>query len=231
MKLKHPTGKIGAAWRRRWHFTAAVLLFWTAASASLSAQGTGSASAVRNLDMFYTLADSAASMLVSSLPVANVPVTLSFNLPGSYSVFRAAFTESLKKRNMQLYFAGAADSSVSPGSTAPVSAEITIDRADLDYHDSFRDGWFGDVKARRSVKLGGSFVILNNGAVSQVKRFQFASSDTVLYDDLKNIENSEFPFTRSEYPPEPFFQNMVEPVIAVGAAAAAVYLFFTIRSK
>jgi hypothetical protein len=55
--------------------------------------------------------------------------------------------------------------------------------------------------------------------------------DTIKVDDIKNLENISFKFTTGSLPPEPFFSGLFEPVFALGTAAAAVILFFTIRSK
>jgi len=39
------------------------------------------------------------------------------------------------------------------------------------------------------------------------------------------------PFTRAELPPEPFFSGLLEPAVAIGSAAVAIYLLFAVRSK
>jgi len=64
-----------------------------------------------------------------------------------------------------------------------------------------------------------------------VKNFKFNYIDTVDANKIKNIEDPAIPFTQAALPAEPFFSSIYEPVIAVGAAALTVILFFTVRSK
>jgi hypothetical protein len=82
---------------------------------------------------------------------------------------------------------------------------------------------------QRKIDLSGSYSISKETVISE--RFDYAYIDTVSVDDAKAIENPSFPFTQAEIPSEPFFSSLLEPAIAIGSAALAVILFFTIRSK
>ena len=81
----------------------------------------------------------------------------------------------------------------------------------------------------RNVTLSGNYSV-NQPEVS-VRNFRYSYSDTVNANMIKKIENPAFPFTQASIPAEPFFSSIYEPVIAVGAAALTVILFFTVRSK
>ena len=92
-----------------------------------------------------------------------------------------------------------------------------------------RDGLLGDEKVPRILELKGNYLIKNSKET--VKTFEYFYADTISVDEIKSVENISYPFTQAEVPAEPFFSNLWEPVIAIGAAAVAVYLFFSVRSK
>jgi len=64
-----------------------------------------------------------------------------------------------------------------------------------------------------------------------MQKFEFTKIDTVKVEDINSLENPAFPFTQASVPPEPFLSGIAEPIIAIGTAALAVVLFFTIRSE
>ena len=82
-------------------------------------------------------------------------------------------------------------------------------------------------ESKREISLKGNYFYSGSGK----KDFSYSSNDTVKVDDIKNLENVSFKFTNGTLPPEPFFTGLFEPVVALGTAAAAVILFFTVRSK
>ena len=61
--------------------------------------------------------------------------------------------------------------------------------------------------------------------------YKYNFSDTVALSNINNLQNIAYSFTSPEIPNEPFFSSLLEPTIAIGTAAVAVYLFFNIRSK
>lgn len=107
-----------------------------------------------------------------------------------------------------------------------------LEEANVNYSELFRDGIFGEFLVSRISNIRGKYFIdaeteKNNG----FKNFNFVITDTLLYSDLNEVENIAYPFTTSEIPEEPLFSSALEPAIAIGTAAIAVYLFFNIRSK
>ena len=105
----------------------------------------------------------------------------------------------------------------------------SIDNASVKYGEMERDGFWGDFIMPRKIELGGNYSLSNRIINSQT--FNLTYYDTVAVDNVKVIENPSFPFTQGEVPSEPFFSGLFEPVVAIGSAAIAVILFFTIRSK
>ena len=101
----------------------------------------------------------------------------------------------------------------------------------INYTDVFKDGLFGTYLLRRDAYLNGSFFLTKNGKINDVNSFNNSLADTVLYSEVSQLDNIAYPFTSAELPDEPFFSSTLEPVIAIGTAAVAVYLFFNIRSR
>ena len=83
----------------------------------------------------------------------------------------------------------------------------------------------------REAALSGSYILKEDEKMIKSGMFNFSKIDTVKYDDINSLENQGIPFTTAEVPPEPFFSSLLEPAIAIGAAALTIYLFFNVRSK
>ncbi|MBK8945207.1 MAG: hypothetical protein IPM32_08040 [Ignavibacteriae bacterium] len=101
----------------------------------------------------------------------------------------------------------------------------------VEYPEMFRDGIFGEYLVNRKVELESSFYFSANGNLSKVENFVYNYSDTLAYEEINSVQNIAYGFTSPEIPSEPFFSSLVEPTIAIGTAAVAVYLFFNVRSK
>ena len=107
--------------------------------------------------------------------------------------------------------------------------QYIIKDASVNYGDIYRDGFLGDYYVPRLIQVSGNFNMAGKTIVTH--EFNYTNKDTVKVDNVKNLENPAYPFTQGKLPSEPFFSGIIEPVIAVGTAALAVILFFTIRSK
>ncbi|MDX1700172.1 MAG: hypothetical protein R3250_06105 [Melioribacteraceae bacterium] len=109
--------------------------------------------------------------------------------------------------------------------------DFTLIEARTDYPEIFKDHIFGNYLISRTSKITYSYSMVKGDERGMVYENAISLSDTVLYSDLPKLENVAYSFTSSEVPDEPFFSSALEPVIAIGTAAVAVYLFFNIRSK
>lgn len=112
-----------------------------------------------------------------------------------------------------------------------VKLNYNFDEARIKYVDVYRDGLFGTYMTQRIAAISGSFFINEDGNIDNSENFEYSLKDSVLYSDISSLENIGYSFTNSEIPEEPFFSSTLEPVIAIGTAAVAVYLFFNIRSR
>jgi len=166
-----------------------------------------------NMQVFYNLADSVSQQLISSLPAGNNKINLKLTLGSEYSVLNNKLTAPLYQEGMKIDSSG-------------TEINLTVDNALVVYSEMFRDGWFGDYKVSRMVTLHGSYFISNKG----VTEFTVTAADTIPFDEINNAESMSYQFTHAEVPAEPFFSGLFEPVAAISAAAAAIILFFTVRS-
>ncbi len=199
-----------------------IFLFIVFFSISLYCQpGSSGKGSETNLEAFYSLVDSAANAALAGVPDIRF-VKLNYNFGNIYSVFGNRLIEDFNRGGKKIIVGSNNDSSVT-------EMNFVIDTAFINYGRFFRKKLFGDFYTTRTIILGGSYSIMK--PVAAVKSFSFTLSDTVNADQIQKIENSAFPFTQAPVPAEPFFSTIYEPVIAVGAAALTVILFFTVRSK
>lgn len=77
------------------------------------------------------------------------------------------------------------------------------------------------------------FLIDKNGELNSIANLAASYKDAVKSDAIKFIENDFFPFTKGKAPEtkRSFFDEVIEPVIFVGAAVLTVVLFFSVRTK
>ncbi len=173
-----------------------------------------------NLEIFYSLVDSSVKVMADEIPISQNKINLNLTLGNAYSIFNNQIISSLTKNNKSI---------VDTKNEETINVNYVIDKAGLKYGEIFRDGLLGDEKIPRTLELKGNYLIGNSNNV--VKNFEYAHTDTININQVKEVENISYPFTQSEVPAEPFFTNLWEPLIAIGAAAVAVYLFFSVRSK
>jgi hypothetical protein len=175
-----------------------------------------------NLEQFYSLTDSVAEQVNNELPDEQDKIQLSQNLGEQYSLFSNHIKTAFIKNGKEVF-----DFPQEEMNTPHVN--IVIEGAGVEYGEMFRDGWFGAHYVQRYCALYGNY--LQTFSVEGKKKFEFSIIDTVKVEDIKFLENESFAFTKGKIPPEPFLSGIVEPLIAIGTAAAVVILFFSVRSK
>ena len=109
-----------------------------------------------------------------------------------------------------------------------VRVNFVLDNALVEYSEPEKNGIFGEFLTERKIELSGNYFISGK---SQINDFNLVEKDTINVEDVEKIENRSYPFTQGELPPEPFFSSLLEPIVAISAAAVTVILFFTVRSK
>ncbi len=181
---------------------------------------TGFSQTKSNLEIFYSMVDSSGAKLLNTIPSNQKRLSLEFNSGTDYLALENRLIEYLSKNGIQ---------TTAGNKGNDVTVRYIIDKIRLNYGEMYRDGFLGSYYVPRNLEISGNFIV--NNSESTFRNFAYSCRDTVKYDSLKNFANSAFPFTRGEIPAEPFFSSLLEPVVAIGAAAAAVVLFFTVRSK
>ena len=88
-------------------------------------------------------------------------------------------------------------------------------------------------KVKRIVNLKYDFTIKSETSrdVIFLKYFTETCEDTLNYENVNEVESSGYSFTKGKMPEETLFEKILVPGIAVVASAAAIILFFVIRSK
>ena len=149
-------------------------------------------------------------------------VYLKFIAADDYQILKNIVISSLQKNKVNL---------VEDASMTDITLNYNLIEIKTSYPEMFRDGLFGEYLAERNVSLNGSYFLVNEKSIGKVNSFNYSIEDTVVYDDINQLENIAYSFTSAELPEEPFFSSTLEPVIAIGTAAVAAYLFFNVRSK
>lgn len=175
---------------------------------------------ITNLEVFYNLVDSASGLLLRDLNDAK-KVNLEMNFGTDYSIFENQVRGKLIKNGIQLIGDNADISGV-------VKVNFVLDNALVEYSEPEKNGIFGEFLTERKIELSGNYFISGK---SQINDFNLVEKETINVEDVEKIENRSYPFTQGDLPPEPFFSSLLEPIVAISAAAVTVILFFTVRSK
>ncbi len=173
-----------------------------------------------NLDIFYSMIDSSVTDFISKVPQSEESIKLSLNLGKDYSVFTNKVIAKIISLGKQIS---------NEKSDESVDVNYIINKVKVTYGDIYRNGFFGGYYLPRNLALKGNYTIEGDSTV--FKDFSYSYNDTLKFDSIQNVENDSYPFTKGEIPPEPFLSSLFEPIVAIGAAAVAVILFFTVRSK
>jgi len=183
-------------------------------------QTTGYSQTSSNIDQFYTLIDSASNLLIKDLENTK-QINLELNFGIDYSVFANKVRGNLLRSGIQFVGNDSVEENL-------VRVNFVIDNSFVGYTEPEKDGIFGDFLTERTIELSGNYFVSNQ---SQIKDFKLTVKDTIDVVEVEKVENRSYPFTRGELPPEPFFSSLLEPIVAIGAAAVIIILFFSVRSQ
>jgi hypothetical protein len=175
-----------------------------------------------NLDVVDSLIGLSVKSISNSISDNNSNFQIKFNLPKDYDVLSNSVIEKFQKNGINF---------IEQSNEKNDVINYQIENIKVEYPEMFRDGIFGEYLVNRKINLEGSYFINSLGNIGNVKQYKFNYSDTVAFNDINTLQNIAYSFTSPEIPSEPFFSSLVEPIIAIGTAAVAVYLFFNIRSK
>lgn len=176
-----------------------------------------------NLEVVESLVSQSVNEIDKDLQTANSSlVAFKFNSAMDYDVLKNVVINYLQEKKYTI---------TEITDSTKIEIDYNILEVKVEYPAIFRDGLFGDYLLSRNIFLKGSYSLNKNSVFGKIKNFSFNKADTIAYNDINDVENIAYTFTSSEVPEEPFFSSALEPVLAIGTAAAVVYLFFNIRSK
>jgi len=177
-----------------------------------------------NLEMIEGLVGKSAEVIKLDTSSNNYgKLVLKFVAANDYEILQTKLISELQKNNFKL---------LNKKETSNLPKLIyTLDNAKVYYKNIFKDGILGTYLVERESTLDGSYFFENNNKIGKVKKFNFTVLDTVMYDDVKKLENIAYQFSAADLPNEPFFSSLLEPAIAISTAAIAIYLFFSLRSN
>lgn len=168
-----------------------------------------------NLELFFQLADSAANGLVQNLGNER-NVRIDFVLGKDYQVFQNSILSHFQRKEIN-------------NESGKIQVQFVLTEVKVEYDEPERKGLFGSFFVKRNMHFSGNYSIISESTM--VKDFSYTINDNIPYENIEAVENSSFPFTQGKIPAEPFFSSLLEPAIALSSAAAAVYIFFSARSK
>ena len=175
-----------------------------------------------NLELFYSLIDSAVISASKQIPSTDKNIKLNLKLGNSYSIFENRIISDFSKEGKKI-------TTLDSLKGNDFVLNFACENANVKYGNMYRNGLFGAFHVPRIATIYGNYIFPFSDA--KLHNFMFAINDTVRVDQINTIENNSYPFTKGQVPAEPFLPSLIEPVIAIGATALAVILFFTVRSK
>ncbi len=89
----------------------------------------------------------------------------------------------------------------------------------------------GEELTRRVISVSFEYSFYKNETKVAGKKFSENYKDSINVKDYEYVQNQDFPFMNSELPEKSFLGRVFVPALVVLTSAAAVVLFFTIRSK
>ncbi|MBM2839664.1 MAG: hypothetical protein HW412_192 [Bacteroidetes bacterium] len=116
--------------------------------------------------------------------------------------------------------------------SAPFEIEVGLLSAQVMYANTRRKAFFGSRILDRivSVEFNAKVVDKRTGTILFNDNIIKSVADIVNVSDVDKLENAGIPATRGVLPSEGFFSTILEPLVAMGAVAVAVYLLFHVRS-
>ncbi len=174
-----------------------------------------------NLEKFFQLIDNSI-VKVGDVVGKNGAVVLSVTGPASLELLKPKVLAAFSNHGYMIKNDNSAN-------TAKVT--YSLNQSKVEYANAEKDGFFGDVVAERNVSLSG--IVSVSSPDGLVKSFEVNESakDTIVVDEIKNIEDATAPFTQGKKPEVSFFSNLLEPVLVVGTLVTTIILLFTVRGK
>ncbi|MBL8006261.1 MAG: hypothetical protein JNJ56_01920 [Ignavibacteria bacterium] len=127
------------------------------------------------------------------------------------------------------------DNDNTPGAGDSTDYIINIDnpRLDVKYTSVYTDNVIGTKKVRRVISVSYELTINDSRDSARVygNKVSKKAEDSFDLDDRNNVEDKRYGFLQSELPEQDTADRFIFPALIILASAAAIILFFSIRSK
>jgi hypothetical protein len=180
-----------------------------------------------NLTVYQCLVDSVTVELAHTVVFNNtaIPVVVSLKGNGEKWFIQESVGSALRRLGYKTYF----------DSTAIQDKAIRLEVMPvlLLKYGSPSKGWiFGESKVERIVTVTFVYQIFDNQSreVLASGNLSRQANDVVPKGSIPSLENNAIPSTKAVAPEDNFLDRIIEPVVIIGAAGTAIYLFFHVRS-
>ncbi len=171
-------------------------------------------------EIVNSLVDESVNLITESVPPVR-EISFEFNSPPELRRFKNRVIYALKKNGVEIF----------ENNADIAHLNYALDNVSVSFSDAFRESFLGSYKSERTVKLSGNYFISDKGKILVSNVFLLSKKDTLDYDDITGYDNNGFSFLKTRKPEVPFFGSLLEPVIALGTVAIAIFLFFSVRSN
>jgi hypothetical protein len=176
---------------------------------------------ISNLSYFNSFVDSSINLMAPHFEKGD-SLFLNYESESGQVYFLNHIQTLLSKKGLRLVF---------QPDKAGLYLNYRIEKSGVDYSQVLKKEFLEDYFIERKIDYAGTFSLQNRNKVLETKQFNFTAKDTIDYNDVPGVENSQYKFTQAEVPAEPFWESILEPAVAVGAIILTVILLFTVRSK
>lgn len=174
-----------------------------------------------NLDLINVLIDNSVAR-TDSLLGGKQTINLTVTTTQSLEILKPKILQAFNERGYLLKTSNA---------ESGISVNYNLTSANVEYKNSYSDGFFGGIALERQITVNGSFTIIKLNHIIQPIGFAETRADTIKLDEIANLENRSIPFTQGQIPSQPLLSIFWEPIIVVGTLIVTVILLFTVRSK
>lgn len=173
-----------------------------------------------NLDIIYNLIEKNITQVLMKLPNEVRPFTFEYRSPEEYGSLEGHYIHNFSNKNL-----------LKKDSSDGGMLKYSLDQIGIKYSEPFRSSLLGDYKVKRKIFLNANLAFGYDDKVKRSEIVESQYSDTLYYSDIDKVEIANLSITQGTKPPEPLFESLLEPVIAVGAVLVTIILLFTVRSK
>lgn len=119
------------------------------------------------------------------------------------------------------------------GDTIDYIVSIKNPELEIKYVSLFTDNVLGDKKVKRVISVSYELTVTDKETLSQVfsKNIANKGEDSFSLEEQNQVEDKRFNFSQPVLPEEDSINSLLFPAIIIFASAAAIILFFSIRSK